>query len=134
MQDWRGCVTRITQAADITWQIPFESAAVAIGEFLRPQLRHHYAAPSKVAAGKPPISNWIAETYDALSRIELGDDAAQFARLDRVHAQFATWRASAPHVTAADATAAQLPKTITSTPPTTNANPATSPGRNVSFR
>jgi hypothetical protein len=127
MQDWRGCLTR----AGVAWRVPFESAALAIGEFLRPQLRHHYATPSKVAAGTPPIANWIAETYDALRRIEAGDGAAQFARLDRVHAQFAAWRASAPRVTAADATAALLPRT--SMPTTTSANPATSPGRNASF-
>ena len=133
MQDWRGCLTRIAAGSGIAWRVPFESAAPAIGEFLRPTLRHHYATPSKAAAGKPPIANWIAETYDALRRIELGDGTAQFARLDRVHAQFATWRARAPRVTAADATG-QLPGPISSTPPTTSPSPAASPGRNVAFR
>jgi hypothetical protein len=87
-----------------------------------------------MAAGKPPIADWIAETYDALRRIEAGDDAGQFARLDQVRADFAPWRARAPRVSEADATALQLPRTISSTPPTTSTNPATSPGRNVSFR
>jgi hypothetical protein len=133
LQDWHRCLTRIT-AAGIAWQAPFEFAAVAIGEFLRPQLRHHYAVPSKADAGKPPIANWIAETYDALRRIEAGDGAAQLARLDRVHAQFVAWRASAPHVTAADATAAQRPSAVGSTAPTISTGPAVSLGRNVSFR
>jgi hypothetical protein len=134
MQDWRGCLARVTAEAGIAWQVPIESAAVKIGEFLRPQLRHHYAAPRKVVAGRPPIADWIAETYDALRRIEAGDGGAQFARLDRIREQFATWRGRAPRVSEADATALQLPRTISSTPPTTSASPAVSPGRNVSFR
>ncbi len=134
MQDWRGCLTRVTAEARIAWQVPLESAAAAIGEFLRPQLRHHYAAPRKVVAGRPPISDWIAETYDALRHIEAGDGAAQYARLDRVREQFAIWRARAPRVSLADATALQLPRTISSTPPTISTSPAVSPGRNVSFR
>ena len=73
MQDWRGCLTRFAAKSGIAWRVPFKSAAPAIGEFLRPTLRHHYATPSKAAAGKPPIADWIAETYDALRRIELGD-------------------------------------------------------------
>jgi hypothetical protein len=134
MQDWRGCLARATAEAGIIWPVALDSAAPAIGEFLRPQLRHHHAAPRKVAAGKPPVSDWIAETYDALRRIEAGDGAAQFARLDRVREQFAAWRASAPRVSLADATAAQLPRTISNTPQTTSTSPATSPDRSVSFR
>jgi hypothetical protein len=134
MQDWRGCMARVTAEAHIAWQMPFDSAAPAIGEFLRPQLRHHYATPSKVVAGRPPISDWIAEAYDALRRIEAGHGAAQSARLDRISEQFAAWRARAPRVTEADATAAQLPRTISSTPATTSTSPAVSPGRSVSFK
>lgn len=133
MQDWRGCLARVSAEAGITWPLPLESAAAAIDEFLRPQLRHHHATPRKVAAGKPPVSDWIAETYDALRRIETDDGGAQFARLDHVRAQFAAWRAHAPRVSFA-AAAGQEPLTINSTPPTTSASPATSPGRSVSFR
>lgn len=132
-QDWRGCLARITAEARIDWRVPLDSAAAAIGEFFRPQLRHHYAAPRKVAAGRPPVSDWIAETYDALRRIEVSDGAAQFARLDRMHEQFATWRALAPPVSLPVA-GDQLPSTISSTAPTTSTNPGTSPGRSVSLR
>lgn len=134
MQDWRGSLTRVTAEAGIAWPVPLNSAAAAIDEFLRPRLRHHYAAANKVIAGRPPVSDWIAETYDALRRIEAGDDHAQYARLDRVREQFAAWRARAPRVSLADATKLQLPRTISSTPPTTSASPATSPDRSVSFR
>jgi len=134
MEDWRGCLARVTAETGVAWPVPLNSAAAAIGEHLRPQLRHHYAAPRKVVAGKPPISNWVAETYGALRHIEAGDRGAQFARLDRVRDQFATWRANAPRVSLADATALQLPSTITNTPPTTSTNPTVSPGRNVSLR
>lgn len=134
MLDWRGCLERVTAEARIAWPVALDAAAPAIGAFLRPQLRHHYAAPRKVAAGKPPIADWIAETYDALRRIEAGDDTAQFARLDRVHAHFAAWRPQAPRLTEAEAIALQPPRTISTTPPTTSTSPAMSPGRSVSFR
>lgn len=134
MEDYRGCLARIATDAAIAWKVPLHSATAAIGEHLRPQLRHHYAAPRKVVAGKPPISDWVAETYNALRNIEAGDDGAQFARLDRVREQFAPWRARAPRVSEADASALQLPRTISSTPPTTSSSPTVSPGRNVSFR
>jgi len=134
IEDWRGCLARVTAETGIAWKVPLDSAAAAIGEHLRPQLRHHYAAPRKVLAGKPPISDWVAETYDALRNIEAGDGGTQLARLDRVRDQFATWRAKAPRVSVEDATALQLPRTISSTPPTTSTNPTVSPGRNVSLR
>lgn len=111
LQDWRGCLARVTAQAGITWPVPLDSAAAAIGEFLRPQLRHHHAAPHKVAAGRPPVSDWIAETYNALRHIEAGDGAAQFARLDDLRARFAAWRASAPRVSLA-AAAGREPLTI----------------------
>jgi hypothetical protein len=125
MQDWRGCLTRVAAQAGITWRVPLDSAAATIGEFLRPQLRHHHAAPHKIAAGKPPVSGWIAETYDSLRRIEAGDNGAQYARLDGVRARFAAWRAGAPRVSLA-AAVGQEPLTI-------NTSPAVEPNRSVSF-
>jgi hypothetical protein len=103
--DWRGSMSRVTAEADVGWPISLDSAAAAIGEFLRPQLRHHYATPRKIVAGRPPIADWVADTYDALRRIEAGDRAAQFTRLDDVREQFAIWRVGAPRVSANDATA-----------------------------
>lgn len=134
MQDWRGCLARVIAEVGIGWPVPLDCSAAAVGEFLRPQLRHHYAAPRKVVADKPPVSDWVTQAYDALRLIETGDGAAQFARLDRISEQFAAWRAQAPRVSADDAIPLQLPRTISSTPPTTSVSPATSPGRNVSFR
>jgi hypothetical protein len=134
MENWRGCLASVTTEAGIAWRVPLDSAGRAIGEHLRPQLRHHYAAPRKVVVGKPPISDWVEETYDALRRIESGDRGAQFARLDHVRDQFAPWRARAPRISAADASALQRPRTISRTLPTTSTSPTVSPGRNVSFR
>jgi hypothetical protein len=125
MQDWRGCLARVAAQAGITWRVPIDSAAAAIGEFLRPQLRHHHAAPHKIAAGKPPVSGWIAETYDSLRRIEAGDNGAQYARLDGVRARFAAWRADAPRVSLAAAVGRE-PLTITT-------SPAMEPNRSVAF-
>jgi hypothetical protein len=125
IQDWRGCLARVAAEARITWRVPLDSAATAIGEFLRPQLRHHHATPHKVAAGRPPVSEWIAETYDALRRIEAGDGGAQFARLDGVRARFAAWRASAPQVSLAAAVGRE--------PLTTNPCPTVAPDRRVAF-
>jgi hypothetical protein len=112
LHDWRGSLERVTAEAHITWPVPIDTAASNIAAFLRPQLRHHYAAPRAAAAARPPIADWIAETYDALRRIEAGDDAGQFARLDQVRADFAPWRARAPRVSDADATALLVPRTI----------------------
>jgi hypothetical protein len=125
MQDWRSCLARVAAQAGITWQVSLDAAAAAIGEFLRPQLRHHHAAPHKVAAGRPPLCEWIAETYDALRRIEAGDDGAQYARLDSVRAKFAAWRAGAPRVSLAAA--------IGREPLTISASPTVTPVRAVSF-
>ena len=133
LQDWRGSFARLGAEAGIAWPVSLDSAAAAVGEFLRPHLRHHHAAPNKVAVGRPPLSGWIAETYGALRRIEDGGSDAQYARLDRVRAEFAAWRAGAPRVSMA-AASGQEPLTIGSTPQTTSASPATSPGRSVSFR
>jgi hypothetical protein len=133
LQDWRGSLERITAEAGIAWPVNFDAAAPAIGEFLRPQLRHHYATPRKIAAGRPPVSDWIAETYDSLRRVEAGERAAQFARLDQLRAQLAAWRAAAPRVSFT-AAAGQEPLTTSGTPQTTSASSAASPGRSVSFR
>jgi len=133
LQDWRGCVGRITAEADIAWRLPLESAAAAIGEFVRPHMRHHHAAQGKVAVGRPPRSAWIAETYNALRAIEDGGGHAQYARLDRVRAEFAVWRAGTPHISMA-AAGGHEPLTMSNTPPTTSTSPATSSRRNVSFR
>ena len=127
VQDWRTCITRAATETGIAWRVPLESAAVAAGEFLRPQLRHHYAGPHKVDAGKPPVSQWIAETHDALRHIETGDSAPQFARLDRIREQFAAWRAQAPRVSVADATVHQVRRPNRGA--TTDPGPATSQDR-----
>jgi hypothetical protein len=130
LQDWRGCLARTAAQGCFSWPVPFDSAAAAISDLLRPALRHHHAAPSKVAIGKPPVSGWIAETYDALCRIEAGDAARQFARLDRVREQFGAWRIRAPHVSRAAAIGAEP----WGMQPASSAGPATSAGNNVPFR
>jgi hypothetical protein len=133
LRDWRGSLARITAEAGIAWPVPFDSAAAAIGEFLRPHLRHHHAAPGKAAIGRPPLCGWIAETYSALRGIEDGGGDAEHARLDQVRSEFAAWRACVPRISMA-AAAGQEPLTMSNTPATTNANPAISCGRSVSFR
>lgn len=98
LQDWRGSLARVSTEAGIAWPIRFGSVTAEIAEFLRPHMRHHHAAAGKVAVGRQPLSAWIAETYGALRGIEEGRGASQYARLDRVHAEFAMWRAAAPRI------------------------------------
>lgn len=133
LQDWRGSLTRIGAEAGIPWPTPLDDATAAIEAFLQPHLRHHHAAANRIAVGRPPIAGWIADTYAALRCIEDGGGASQYAALDRVHAEFAAWRMAAPRISMA-AAAGQEPLTINTTPPTTSASPAMSPGRSVSFR
>lgn len=133
LQDWRGSMAHIATENGFTWPVPFDTVATAIGDFLRPNMRHHRAASGKVLVGRPPIAGWIAETYDALRCLEQDESATQYARLDRVHAAFAPWRAGAARISMAMA-GGQEPLTMSNTPATTSASPATSPGRNVSFR
>lgn len=132
LQDWRGCLARITAEAGIAWRVPLDSAAPAVGEFLRPHMRHHHAAAGKVVVGRPPLSAWIAETYSALRCIEDGERDAHHARLDRVRTEFAVWRAGTPHISMA-AAAGREPITMSNTPATASASPATSSGRKVAF-
>jgi hypothetical protein len=133
LQDWRGSLARITAETGIAWRAPLESAAAAIGEFLRPHMRHHHAAQGKIAVGRPPLPAWIAETYNALRCIEDGGGDAHYARLDRVRAEFAVWRAGTPHISMA-AAAGREPITMSNTQATASAGPAVSSGHSVSFR
>lgn len=99
LRDWRGALARIAAETGLMWPVPLDSASVSIDDFLRPQMRHHHAAPSRIGVWKPPVADWIAETYSALRAIEEGGRDAPLRRLDRVHAEFASWRARAPRIT-----------------------------------
>ena len=99
LQDWRGAVAHIAEATGFVWPTRPDAAAAAIDDFLRPQMRHHHAAPARIAVGKPPLAGWIAETYGAIRAVADGGDDAQYARLDRIRAEFAVWRAGAPFIT-----------------------------------
>jgi hypothetical protein len=125
---------RIATACGIRWPISQTQAGPQISAFLQLHMRHHHAAPGRVGMGRHPLAAWIAEVYDALSRLEQsGEDPAQHKRLDHVRAEFVNWRSRAPRVSLA-AAGGQEPLTIKTTPQTTSTNPATSPGRNVSLR
>lgn len=99
LRDWRGAVTRIATETGLVWPTALDSAAAAVDDFLRPQMRHHHAAPARIAVGRPPLPGWIAETYNALRAIEDGGSDAEYRRLDRVRAAFAQWRATTPRIT-----------------------------------
>jgi len=100
LRDWRDAVAGVAEKTGLVWPTAPDSAADAICDFLRPQMRHHHAAPVRIAVGKPPLAGWIAETYNALRAIEDGGGEAEYRRLDQVSAAFAAWRASAPRITA----------------------------------
>ena len=99
LRDWRGAVARIAAETGLVWPTAPDAAAAAVDHFLRPQMRHHHAAPARIAVGKPPLAGWIAETYHALRAIEDGGGDAAYRQLDRVRAAFAGWRATAPRIT-----------------------------------
>jgi len=99
LRDWRGALGRIATETGLVWPAAPDSAAAAADDFLRPQMRHHHAAPARIAVGKPPLAGWIAETYSALRGIEDGGGDAEYRRLDRVRAAFAGWRATVPRIT-----------------------------------
>jgi hypothetical protein len=103
LQDWRGSLARIAAATGFAWPVPPETAATRIETFLRPHMRHHHAALGRIAVGRPPLSGWIAETYDAFRALEQEESATQYARLDEVHAAFAPWRAAASRISMAAA-------------------------------
>jgi hypothetical protein len=133
LQDWREAMARVAAQLGIAWQVPPAQAAAAIAPFLQPHMRHHHAAEARIVVGRPPLTGWIAETYAALRRLEQDASPAALARLDAVHAAFAAWRAAAPRISVAAATG-QEALAMSTTPPTTSDNPATSPDRSVSFR
>lgn len=101
LQDWRGSLARIAAETGFAWPGPLDAAASQVETFLRPHMRHHHAALGRIAVGRPPLSTWIAETYDALRSLEQGESPMAYARLDEVHAAFAPWRAAAPRISMA---------------------------------
>lgn len=98
LQDWRGSLDRIADTTGFAWPMPLDDAAAKVETFLRPHMRHHHAALGRIAVGRPPLTQWIAETYDALRCLEQEESSTQYARLDQVRAAFAPWRAAAPRI------------------------------------
>lgn len=99
LRDWRGAMTRLAAETGLVWPVSQAVAEAQVAAFLRPQMRHHHAAPARIAVSKPPLTGWIAETYNALRALEDGGGEAQFRRLDAVRTEFATWRVRTPHIT-----------------------------------
>jgi hypothetical protein len=86
LADWRTTLERVAREAAVVWPVSFDGAAVELGRFLDPSLKHH-AAPA--ALGKTPedaLARLACDAFVALRALRDGETAARHAELDRLHA------------------------------------------------
>jgi hypothetical protein len=90
MTDWRGCLTRASQRAQITWPISFDAVAKQMAQRLPGDLRHHRGGVvnAKVPARLVPL---IEAAFDMLLELGVNDWPPALHRLDEVRDAFATW-------------------------------------------
>jgi hypothetical protein len=95
LRDWRDCMARAGQTANITWPTP-PLQTDTDGVVIR-SLRHHIAAANSVTVGPPPMRELLREAWSALR--QLRDNPAlpiAQARLDNVRSRFALQRNASP--------------------------------------
>jgi glycosyltransferase involved in cell wall biosynthesis/SAM-dependent methyltransferase len=96
LSDWKTVMERIEREGAIRFPLQPDMAAREVGEFLTPARRSHRHTVSDVRL-EPDLHGWVADTYEALQRLEDGrDPAAQMRTLDRIYHEY---RATAPLLT-----------------------------------
>jgi hypothetical protein len=100
LRDWRGTMSRAGQQARIEWPTPPATVREDDTRFVQGKLRHHFAAPTRIDVGLPPLRQWMAQTWQLLRECETdGFDAAHLRALDDIRSAFGQWRqTSAPRV------------------------------------
>jgi hypothetical protein len=95
LDDWPGCMARAGQTAGIDWPAGIGGDRPGIDAFLNRSSRHHFATPTSVAPGSPPIPGLVAMTWLAFQKLR-EDRFSPFVLewLDQAHARFASWRAT----------------------------------------
>jgi hypothetical protein len=93
LRDWRGTMTRAGQQAGIEWPNPPATVAEDGTRGVHGKLRHHFAAPTRVDVGEPPLRQWMAQTWGLLRECETdGFNPARLRALDDIRSAFARWR------------------------------------------
>ncbi|MYH15482.1 MAG: glycosyltransferase [Gammaproteobacteria bacterium] len=84
LNDWRGLVTRIGEALEVSWPNMSSAADMEVDDFLTPDLRHHADPRDDVEPNTPRI-RWIAETYEILQKWSAGEErSSDLAKLDEI--------------------------------------------------
>jgi hypothetical protein len=90
--DWRHEIDRVTGELGICWPRQPAIAAPEVGQFLRPELRHHDASRAGVEVIPALLRHWVVETYSVLRQLTRTSAASQQLRiLDRVRDEFTRW-------------------------------------------
>ena len=80
LDDWRGALGRAARDVGITWPLPFDDAAAAIGRFLDPTLRHH-------AGSEPPadgLARLACDAFAAVCALRDGETPERLGAIDRI--------------------------------------------------
>lgn len=84
LRDWSGLVARAERQLGLVFAPRTETAATAIGQFLRPGLRHH-SGTARFASR----TGWFETVHAVLSRwADAGEDPSDHLTLDAVRARF----------------------------------------------
>jgi len=91
MTDWRGCLMRASQRAEITWPTTFDAVANQMAERLPRDLWHHRGG---VMNAKVPAAlvSLMQAAFDTLLDLSAGEPPAALRHLDEVRGAFDAWR------------------------------------------
>ena len=91
LTDWRSCLMRVGQQAQIDWPMAFEAVADRMAQRLPGALRHHHTdvVDGKVAAPLVPL---LQTAFDELLTLRAGESPSAQQRLDEIRAATTTWR------------------------------------------
>lgn len=90
LADWRGCLMRAGQQAQIDWPVTFDAVADQMAQRLPGALRHHHAGvvDAKVPASLVPL---MQAAFDKLLELRAGEAPSAQQHLDEIRAALTTW-------------------------------------------
>jgi hypothetical protein len=88
LSNWRGVVSRMSSALDLSWPRLGDLAALEIEEFLTTQLRHHIVLPEQLG-DRAEVVDWVKDAYAAFVKLcSTPEHGPSLARLDQVGREF----------------------------------------------